>query len=258
MLFFNKVSNNRNLQIESERKSSDFEHKVKIIAMRTYLLPIVSALVLFSSCSVYREGQTPDDVYYSPARTQQGAAYVEADNGRDDGRRYRDRNSYSGYDDYATMDDRWLMMRVRNRYRWSMFDDYNYFSPYGSWGWGGFYPSFGMGFGSSFYDPYGFSYYNHFNNYWNWNSFYNPYYPNIIVINPKTNPAGYNRLRTFNLTRYNNNAYSNRTGINRPTGDFRSRYNNTNSNSRLGSTRRGAYQNSSLDSRPRSSYNNRS
>lgn len=273
MLFFFKVSNNRNLRIESERKSSDFEHKVKMNAMRSYIIPLVSAVVLFSSCSVYRQGQTPDDVYYSPARTQGGAAaYVDADNGRNDGRRYNDRNrnSYSGYDDYATADDRWLMMRVRNRARWSLFDDYNYYSPYGSWGWGGFYPGIGMGMGmgpgmgwgmgfNGFYNPFGFSYYNHFNNYWNWNSFYNPYYSNIVVVNPKANPAGYNRIRNFNLTRYNNTNYSNRSGLSaRPTGDFRSRYNNTNNNSRLGSSSRGVYNNSSIDSRPRNTYRNNS
>jgi uncharacterized membrane protein YgcG len=261
MLLFDKVSNNRNLRIEIERKSSDFKHKVKIIDMRSYIIPIASALVLLSSCSVYREGQTPDDVYYSPARTQQGADYVQTDNGREDGRRYRTRDTYNGYDDYAGVDDRWLMMRVRNRSRWSLFDDYNYYSPYGSWGWGGFSPGIGMGMGfyNGFYDPYGFSYYNHFNNYWNWNSYYNPYYPNIIVIDPKTNPAGYNRLRNFNLTRYNNTSYSNRTGLtSRPSGDFRSRYNNANSNNRVGNYRRGSFQNSTIDTRQRGTYNNRS
>lgn len=264
MLFFFTVSNNRNLRIESERKSSDFTQKVKIIDMRAYIIPIVSAVVLLSSCSVYRDGQTPDDVYYSPApRVQQGgAAYADADGGRNEGRRYNNRDSYNGYDDYATMDDRWLMMRVRNRSRWSLFDDFNYYSPYSSWGWGGFYPGVGMGAGmgfyNGFYDPYGFSYYNHFNNYWNWNSFYNPYYSNIVVINPKTNPVGYNRLRNFNLTRYNNTSYENRGSVIRPTGDFRSRYNNANSNNRLGRTSRDVYSNSNLDSRPRTNYNDRS
>jgi hypothetical protein len=262
MLFSNKLSNNRNLRVESERKSSDFTQIVKIIKMRSLIIPVALVAILMSSCSVYREGQTPDDVYFSPSRQQVSAAYVDADGGRDDGRRYRNRDSYSGYDDYATMNDRWLMMRVRNPYRWSMFDDYNYYSPYGSWGWGGFSPGFGVGMGlgyyNGFYDPFGYSYYNHFNNYWNWNSYYNPYYPNIIVVNPKTNPAAYNRLRNFNLTRYNNPQYSNRSSLNRPTGDFRSRYGNENSQNRLGnSTRRGVYSNSNLE-RSRPAYNNNS
>ena len=212
--------------------------------MRLFIIPILSIVVL-SSCSVYRSGQTPDDVYYSPARQQQSAAYVEADGGRDDGRRYNNRDSYNGYDDYATADDRWLMMRVRNPYRWSLFDDYNYYnySPYSGFGWGGgFRPgwSMGMGFGGlsmgygfgGMYDPFGYSYYNHFNNYWNWNSYYNPYAPNIIVVNPKNNPAAFNRIRNFNLGSYNNNNYNGR-GLNRQGSSFTPRYNNTN-NSRVG------------------------
>ncbi len=90
------------------------------------------------------------------------------------------------------------MMRVRNRARWSMFDNYNYYdpfspyayNPYGSFGWSGIQPGFSLGLGygyGSFYNPWswGYSPYNHFNNYWNWNNYYNPYYGNIIVVNPK-------------------------------------------------------------------------
>ncbi len=66
--------------------------------------------------------------------------------------------------------------------------------------------SFGLGFGS--YSPWGFGGmgmgYGMFNNYYNWNSFYNPYYggyhPGIIVINNyngKTNPSGYTTTRKF-------------------------------------------------------------
>ena len=94
--------------------------------MKSILIAAVTAVTLLSSCSVYRSGQTPDDVYYSPGKTKEQAAYVEASGDRDDGKRDNDRRSYNGNDDYATADDRWLMMRVRNRYRRSYFDDYNY------------------------------------------------------------------------------------------------------------------------------------
>jgi uncharacterized membrane protein YgcG len=235
------------------RKSSNFDHNVKIIAMKSLIIAGVLAVVVLSSCSVYRSGQTPDDVYYSPAREQKGAAYVQTDGDRDDGRRYNNRSSYNGYDDFATSDDRWLMMRVRNRARWSVFDDYNYYSPYNSWGWGGFYPSIGMGYG--FYNPYSFSYYNHFNNYWNWNSFYNPYYPKIIVVNPKTNPAGYTRIRNFNLNTYNNTNFNNRAAVrpqynntNRPRYNYNNS-NSTNNNRTLGGSFRRVFSNSSTDSR---------
>lgn len=228
--------------------------------MKSLIIPAL-AVVLLSSCSVYRNGQTPDDVYYSPAREEKSAeTYVQADGDRDDGRRYQNR-SYNGYDDYATPEDRWLMMRVRNRARWSVFDDYNYYSPYSNWGWGGFYPSVGFGFGSFYspynaYNPWGFSYYNHFNSYWNWNSYYNPYYPNIIVVNPKTNPAGYNTIRNFRLNAYNNNNFSNRRApavSNRY--DYRPRYNNSNNNNRtLGNSFRRVFSNSSTESRQRATY----
>lgn len=246
------------------RKSSNLADNVKIIEMKSFIIPIASAVILLSSCSVYRSGQTPDDVYYSPAREQkQAIAYVPADGGRDDGRRYNDR-SYNGYDDYATADDRWLMMRVRNRARWSVFDDYNYYSPYSSWGWGGFYPGlnlgigglgYGMGFGG-YYNPYGFSYYNHFNNYWNWNSYYNPYAPNIIVVNPKTNPAGYTTIRNFNLNSYNNTNYNNRRGVTGRTNyDYRPRYNNSNNNYRTLDNSRRVFSNSRTnESRSRDTY----
>jgi hypothetical protein len=232
-----------------------------------YTIAVVGAVML-SSCSVYRQGQTPDDVYYSPAREQQGAGadYVDANSGRNDGRRYDDRRSYNGYDDYATMDDRWLMMRVRNRYRWSYFDDYNFYSPYSSfyspYGFGGWSPynslgfgyapgwSFGLGFGA--YNPYGFGFNNYYNNHWNWNSYYNPYYPGVVIVNPKTNPAGYTRARSFNLNRYNNSYNtSGRTSVTpryNNTNYGRVRYNNSN-NSRVNSSDR-YYNNNSNRERP--------
>ena len=85
--------------------------------MKSLLFAAVTAVTALSSCSVYRNGQTPDDVYYSPGKTKEQAAYVEANGDRDDGKRYNNQRTYNGYDDYATADDRWLMMRVRNRYR---------------------------------------------------------------------------------------------------------------------------------------------
>lgn len=230
--------------------------------MKSLSLAAVTAVILFSSCSVYRQGQTPDDVYYSPGKTQEQAAYVEGNNGRNDGKRYNNQPTYNGYDDYATADDRWLMMRVRNRNRWSYFDDYNYSSPYNSfyspyssfgyypWGAGayggygfGYQPgfSFGLGFGS-YYDPYMTPYY--------WNSYYNPYYPKMVVVNPKTDRAGYNSIRNFNLNSYNNRTYNNGRSILRPRTNG---YNN--SNSTLGNSFRRVFSNSSTTA-PRPSRSN--
>ena len=228
--------------------------------MKSVIIAAVTAVVALSSCSVYRTGQTPDDVYYSPGRTKEQAAYVEANGDRDEGKRYNDGRTYNGYDDYASPDDRWLMMRVRNRSRWSYFDDYNYFNPYSSFGyngWGGYggyvggyggygsygfgyQPgfSFGLGFGS-FYDPFMSPYY--------WNSYYNPYYPRVIVVNPKADPAGYNRIRNFNLNTYSNRNYNNTRSVMRPNNGRTNGYNNSN-NSTLGNSFRRVFSNSNTNS----------
>ena len=222
--------------------------------MKSILIAAVTAVVALSSCSVYRSGQTPDDVYFSPGNEKEQLAYVETNGDHNDGKHYNNKPSYNGYDDYATADDRWLMMRVRNRDKWSYFDDYNYYNPYSSFGYGGYggygsmsygyQPgfSFGLGFGS-FYDPFSSSYY--------WNSCYNPYYPKAIVVNPKIDPQGYNRVRNFNLNTYNNRNYNNTRSILKPNA---SGYNN--SNSTLGNSFRRVFSNSTLNTTPRSSRSN--
>lgn len=232
---------------------------------------------MLSSCSVYRSGQTPDDLYYTPTRevaTASSAAtaagndgYVQGNSSRDDGRRYNNESDdYSGYDDLASADDRWLMMRVRNRARWSYFDNYaGFYSPYSSF-YSPFYSGFGyqpgfslgMTFGNpyawNYYNPYSYGYYNHFNNYWNWNYNYNPYYGNIIVVNPKVNPAGYTRARSFDMNTYRN------TNVNRGRSTYingRERY-NTNPNNLNGRrdtyNNRRVFSNSSVNDRNNNSY----
>lgn len=197
--------------------------------MSRLILFTAIAVTAFTSCSVYRSGQTrtPDDVYYSPAR--EGAAYVETEKKRD---------GYYQADEYASSyDDRWLRMRVRDRYRWSAFDDYDWNDwRYSNWATGAYY-----GY-SPYYGSLGF------NRYWNdmyyWNSYYNPYCPGIIVVNPKVNQPVYTRVvREFNPSRYTNSNYNN---ANRPlsasklglrNGSYEApRYNNSNTrtNSSLG------------------------
>ncbi len=129
------------------------------------ILPAIIGIAVFSSCaSVYRSGQTPDDVYYSPAR--EGAAYANVQQQRDG------RGSYQGRgNDYYSYDDRWLRMRVRNPYRWSAFDDYDWNDwRYNTWTY-------------SYYSPYGWN--NYWNSYYFWNSWYNPYSYGWIIVNPK-------------------------------------------------------------------------
>lgn len=232
-------------------KSSNFNRKHKAIAMKSTILLLGFAVLALTSCSTaYRSGQTPDDVYYSPARERD--AYVQVE-------QQRDRNSnYRNYDDdYMASDDRWLRMRVRNRARWSTFDDYEWNSyRYNNW---------------SMHNPYSYSYNNYFNNYWSWNSWYNPYCPRVIVVSPKSNPTAYNKVRNFSLNSYTNNNYNNNRTTNvkpvnrtilRPT--YNNNTNNQSSNSgSLGTSIRKVfsnqgnndnYSNSNSSSRPGRTY----
>ncbi len=128
------------------------------------ILPVFLAMAVLTSCSVYRSGQTPDDVYYSPGRTQEDS-YMTVDNTRK-GR------SYGRYDN-TSPDDNYLRMRVRDRYRWSAFDNYSalndwqynggyygmYNPYYAGYGYSGFGYGMGMGFGPySYYNPWSCKY----------------------------------------------------------------------------------------------------
>ncbi|ANH79651.1 hypothetical protein A8C56_00485 [Niabella ginsenosidivorans] len=128
------------------------------------LFVLLGFTMLLGSCATaYKTGQTPDDVYNSLPPPQDEYANVR----QSDDKRYRDYEAYDDEDDYADYDDRYLRMKVRNRYLWSDLDDWYYY--------GG---------------RYDYSYYNnwyYWNDpfYWNspwspvgyWNMYYNPYYP---------------------------------------------------------------------------------
>lgn len=84
--------------------------------MQSKILLLALSVAALSSCSTaYKTGQTPDDVYYSPARV------IENDNRSDE----RNQVRYQPATDYE------ITMGIRDR-RWRDFsDDYNYrYSPY--------------------------------------------------------------------------------------------------------------------------------
>jgi hypothetical protein len=69
--------------------------------------------VITSCSSTYKASQTPDDVYYSPAREGVQKHTVKRDK----------------YEDYiSSEDDQYLRMKIRNRDRWSGIDDYSYWN----------------------------------------------------------------------------------------------------------------------------------
>ena len=143
----------------------------KTSAMKSkFTFPIILLAILFASCTTaYKSGQTPDDVYYSPARPQD--EYVRTE--RQDDRRYR----YQDDEDYR--DDRYLRMKIRDRRYTGLYDDYYSYNPY-------YYHYYN---GRLIYNSPWSSY-----NYWNY--YYNPYYyAPVISVVPRT-PI-YNKPRTF-------------------------------------------------------------
>jgi hypothetical protein len=187
------------------------------------LLALFSVLAFASCTTAYKTGQTPDDVYYSPATPED--EYVSTER--------RDNKQYQGSDEYY--DDRYLRMKVRNRYRWNDLDEWYYYG-----------------------NRYSYSYYNF--NYWNnpwtpymyWNYAYNPYSGNY-GCNPYYSGGGWGKPigtptgrpkyassgpRTFNLNTYNsssltNNSYNtgSKFGSRSSNNNVSQRYNNTSTNS---------------------------
>jgi|DEB19_MinimDraft_3_1074340.scaffolds.fasta_scaffold27660_2 hypothetical protein len=179
--------------------------------LRLFALGIVMLSFLISSCTSLQQTTTiaTDDLYYAPNKKVDETQAVAA-------------NEEDGYQDYQNyQDDRYLRMKVANRNRWSVIDDWGYwndprfnfgyypsymgwnswytgyygaswFSPFGpsfALGWGGYYPysSFGYGLGwGGFYDDFAFGYGGYGFGYglgygYGWNPYYMGYW----------NPYGY-------------------------------------------------------------------
>ncbi len=162
--------------------------------MRKKLLPFIAASLLLGSCSsIYKSSQTPDDVYYSPAREIKTAANTS-------------NNEYQ--ETTASSDDNYLRMKIKDRYRWSNLDDYDYW--YDS--------RYDFGFNNFSLSPYiSVSYNSHMynsyfaNNWYGYNtgyygSFYNPYYAVINYKNPQVF-SGTNSTSVLNA--YGNHTYNN-------------------------------------------------
>jgi hypothetical protein len=180
--------------------------------MKINNLFLVFIIVIFASCSsAYHIGQTPDDVYYSPAPPQP-AAYITTNN-------QQDKDSYAYNNDTNNQD-----IPETGVYN-SFYNPY-----YGS----GLSLSFGSGYspfnyyGSSFYNPYSFytplhsglysyPFYNNydygiyspcFSGYCVYNDFYTPsyHYNTPVYYSGKPSYTGiYRGPRQYNLAAYNYN-----------------------------------------------------
>ncbi len=165
--------------------------------MKTSVILLALAAAALSSCTTaYKTGQTPDDVYYSPARPQDEYVRME----KEDDRQYRYEEDF--------YEDRYLRMKVRNRYQWNDLNDWYY---YERWG-----------FGHNYY--YG-SYYNPYNT---WNYYYNPYCSHTVYVNTRFNNT-YTQPRVVNLNTYNNHTAANpKTVYNNPKYNLPGTSNNNN------------------------------
>ncbi len=169
--------------------------------MNAKILLLALSAAAFSSCStVYKSGQTPDDVYYSPIRV---ADERKDDDKKEDERRNTVQNN--------TANDSRVRMVIRDR-RWrDMNDEYDYDYSYRN-------------------SPYGYchSQYNNYGYYYNPYYFTRPVYTNIYTTKVAVNSTP----RMVNLSSYKNytEAVTNaKTGTITTTKPTR-QYNNTNSN----------------------------
>ncbi len=156
-------------------------------------------MIFLSSCSsMYKTGQTPDDVYYSPTRPATETVKKEEDT----------RDAYT----YTEPDNNYLRMVVRNRSRWNTINDadywYSYNRPYQ--------------YTNSYYDLNNWSYSNSYplwsENYHGYNVYGNPYYynpgyygyhPGTVVRNLRSNsgPKPYMGGQTNTTYSNTNNTY---------------------------------------------------
>ncbi|MES2006124.1 MAG: hypothetical protein V4450_16520 [Bacteroidota bacterium] len=173
--------------------------------MKQALLLSVLSIGLLSSCATaFKTGQTPDDVYFSPGREVTVAEEVVPE---------KEKQQYQEY--ISSMDDRYLRMKVANRYRWGAIDNYDYWydsrydfnaynhsyynalNPYNSWN---PYLSLRYGYGAiPGYYGYGYGY--------GWNS---PVYTLIGYKNPTIINKGYtagSSITAFRNRSYNNSNY---------------------------------------------------
>lgn len=173
--------------------------------MKQRILLLIVLTAALGSCSVYKNGQTPDDVYYSPAREYSG--YI---NPEDDARN----------NEATSPEDRYLRMKSINRSRWSAFDDDVAYWNNPSWNNSWSFNSMGSPYYySPYYNPWVGTGWNLGIGYsWGWNSFggiWNPFCPSyygtpIVVVNPKTVNYKSYAPRGTNLNTYSrSNVYTN-------------------------------------------------
>lgn len=199
------------------------------------------AILVFTGCtSAYRIGQTPDDVYFSPAK------YAATSEEKEQKIKKQEREEYTSW--VEDRNDAFLRMRIQNRNRWNSLDDFSYWndsrffnncncncytnnwSKFGNWN----NVNFNTGWNNCFSNSWNTWGWNN-GNIWGWNNmrpgwgWNNP----VWVLSNYKNPApgGYtagSNLSAFRNRNFSNNNYTMNLKTNQPYN------NNNNNNSNLG------------------------
>jgi hypothetical protein len=187
--------------------------------MNSKFLLLAVSIISLASCATFKSGQTPDDVYYSPAQK------ISTDNEE------KSEVSNSRRNEYYNFEDRSIRMRTTNYRRWSSLENPYYFDNYR------YDYNCNCNCNNTGYNYYGRNnnwnnnYYGHYNN--GGYGYYNGYYNNIAFQPSKPKyiaPRGgtYGTGRT-----YHNNSYDNtNANINTKSGDggIKRSYDNTSIN----------------------------
>lgn len=239
--------------------------------MKSRILSVFALAILLASCSsAYRQAQTPDDVYFSPAKEKEKAYASANDQGQSEN--YARHHNNSSYEDYtSSSEDAYLHMKIQDRYRWSALDDYDYwyspsyafnnyygynnFNPFlsNSWGLSFYYSPFASiqpyGWFSSYYPTYGF--YTPYSGYYGHGYGYN--YMPVYLGNVKSRPGVHRPM----LGGYVNNGagYNNTNNRSRGIGRYIPSFNSGDSKF---NNRNNSFNNNNSFSRPSSSYSNSS
>jgi hypothetical protein len=180
--------------------------------MKTKHILLLASVVAFSSCSTaYKTGQTPDDVYYSPAPVQTEEAYVVTKKEDSYYNRNEDQQIRRGIEDPRYRSGVTLDLGFGyNPYSYNPYAyNYNPFNPY-SYNPYSYNPYAFNNYGYKGYDPYygynGFGNYNYGYNYFN--PYYGSYYPPVYVY-PGIGKVNKSTPRKVNLGAYSNPNHTN-------------------------------------------------
>ena len=175
--------------------------------MKIIIPAALLGMIFLSSCStMYKTGQTPDDVYYSPARPAAETVRKEEDT----------RDEYT----YTQPDDNYLRMVVHNRNRWNTINDadywYSYNRPYqythSNYNWNNTW-SYGYSSYPLWSENYNYGY-NTYGNPYYYNYGYYGYQPGTIVRNLRSNTGPKPYMGSQTNTNYDNRNNTYGTGKN--------------------------------------------